>query len=213
MRIGIIGAGRMGRALGARWARAGHLVSISFSHDQKKLERIAKELGNGARATTPAEAVRSSDALFLAVQWGTVDAAFQETGSLEGKTMLTCVIPATPDDTELAIGHTTSGAEKLAQRSGAKVVAIFNTITSELLSDEQAMAHVHPDVVYCGDDDSAKTVAAQLARDAGVNPIDGGALRIARYLEPFGMLIAQLAYNQEFGETLGYRIVLPAGEP
>jgi predicted dinucleotide-binding enzyme len=211
MNIGIIGAGRMGRALGARWASAGHKVSISFAHDRAKLEKIAKEIGNGARAATPAQAASDADAIFLAIQWGTLDAALAEAGSLNGKSLLTCVIPATPDDTELAIGHTTSGAEEIAKRTGANVVAIFDTITSELLSDERAMTHVRPDVVYCGDDETAKKLAAHLARDAGVNPIDAGALRMARYLEPLGMLIGQLAYNQGLGETLGYRIVLPEG--
>jgi len=73
------------------------------------------------------------------------------------------------------------------------------------------VARMRPDVVYCGDEAAAKATAAQLARDAGFNPVDAGALRVARYLEPFGVLIAELAYEQELGETLGYRIVLPGG--
>jgi predicted dinucleotide-binding enzyme len=113
------------------------------------------------------------------------------------------------DDTELVIGRTDSGAEELARRTGAGVVAIFNTITSELLVDDAEVARVRHDVIFCGDDDAAKATAAQLARDAGLNPIDAGALRVARYLEPFGLLIGQLAYTQGLGETLGYRITLP----
>jgi predicted dinucleotide-binding enzyme len=114
----------------------------------------------------------------------------------------------TAEDSALAMGHTTSGAEELAKRTGASVVAIFDTITSELIASDAAIARSTPDVVYCGDD-GAKSIAAMLARDAGFNPIDAGALHVARYLEPFGLLVAQLAYEQELGETLAYRFVLP----
>lgn len=209
MKIGIIGAGRMGHALGRRWARAGHEVAISFSRDEQKLEALAREFGHGARASTPPDAVKEADAVLFAVQWSAVDEALAQARSLSGRTMLTCTIPMTADDSELAIGHTSSGAEELARRSGANVVAMFNTITSELLRDDAEVARMRPDVVYCGDSKSAKATAAQLARDAGFNPIDAGGLRIARYLEPFGLLVAQLAYEQELGETLGYRIALP----
>jgi predicted dinucleotide-binding enzyme len=209
MEIGIIGAGRMGRALGRHWARAGHDVSISFSRDRHKLERVARDLGGGTRATTPADAARLAEAILFAVPWSNLDEALTQAGSLAGKVVLSCTIPMTADDSALAIGHTTSGAEELAKRTGASVVAIFDTITSELIAADAAIARATPDVVYCGDDDGAKSVAATLARDAGFNPIDAGALHVARYLEPFGLLVAQLAYEQELGETLAYRFVLP----
>jgi predicted dinucleotide-binding enzyme len=209
MKIGIIGAGRMGRALGRRWARAGHEVTLSFSHDAHKLAAIAREIGHGAKSSAPAVAAEDAEAVLFAVQWSTVDEALQQSGSLAGKTVLTCSIPMSADDSKLVIGHTSSGAEELSRRTGASVVAMFNTITSELLSDDAEMARVRPDVVYCGDSEGAKSTAAHLARDAGLNPIDAGGLRIARYLEPFGVLIAQLAYEQDLGETLCYRIVLP----
>ena len=209
MKIGIIGAGRMGRALGRRWARAGHEVTISFSRDRHKLEAIAREIGHGAKSASPADAAKGAEAVLFAVQWSTIDEALEQSRSLSRKTVLTCTLPMTADDTKLAIGHTSSGAEELARRTGARVVAIFNTITSELLSDDAEVARMRPDIIYCGNSKGAKSIAATLARDAGINPIDAGALRIARYLEPFGLLIAQLAYEQELGETLGYRIVLP----
>ena len=57
MRIGILGSGLMGSKLGTILARAGHEVVFSYPHSQKKLERLAKEAGRGARADTPAEAV------------------------------------------------------------------------------------------------------------------------------------------------------------
>lgn len=60
-------------------------------------------------------------------------------------------------------------------------------------------------LVYCGDDAEANQVAAGLIRDAGFEPVDAGRLRIARYVEPFAMLVAQLAYEGDRGPELAYR--------
>jgi hypothetical protein len=59
--------------------------------------------------------------------------------------------------------------------------------------------------VYCGDDAKSKEVAAKLIRDAGFDPVDAGPLRIARYIEPFTMLIGRLAYEGTRGPELAYR--------
>ena len=58
-------------------------------------------------------------------------------------------------------------------------------------------------LVYCGDE-SGKGVAAELIRDVGFDPVDAGPLRIARYAEPFAVLIAQLAYEGSGGPELAY---------
>jgi 8-hydroxy-5-deazaflavin:NADPH oxidoreductase len=63
-----------------------------------------------------------------------------------------------------------------------------------------------PSLLYCGNNDEAKSVVAQLIRDVGFEPVDAGPLRIARYLEPFTLAIAQLAYEGDQGPELAYRI-------
>jgi predicted dinucleotide-binding enzyme len=60
--------------------------------------------------------------------------------------------------------------------------------------------------LYCGDNRDAKRVAARLIRDGGFEPVDAGPLRIARYLEPFTLAIAQLAYEGDKGPEIAYRI-------
>ena len=60
--------------------------------------------------------------------------------------------------------------------------------------------------MYCGDNQDAKDVAARLIRDVGFEPVDAGPLRIARYLEPFTLAIAQLAYESDEGARMAYRI-------
>ena len=59
--------------------------------------------------------------------------------------------------------------------------------------------------MYCGDDESAKSVTAGLIRDVGFEPVDAGPLRIARYTEPFALLMGQLAYEGNDGPELAYR--------
>src|SRR6478752_2215438 len=73
MRIGILGSGLMGGKLGTLFAQAGHEVVFSYSHDHKKLERLARKAGPQAQAGTPAEAARGADAVLLAVHWSRVD--------------------------------------------------------------------------------------------------------------------------------------------
>ncbi len=62
-----------------------------------------------------------------------------------------------------------------------------------------------PSLVYCGDDARSKKTAAKLIRDVGFDPVDAGPLHIARYTEPFTLLIAQLAYEGDEGPELAYR--------
>ena len=59
--------------------------------------------------------------------------------------------------------------------------------------------------LYCGDDEHAKKLAAELIRDVGFDPWDAGPLRIARYTEPFALLMGQIAYEGEGGPELAYR--------
>ncbi|MFZ1009382.1 MAG: hypothetical protein WAN65_21245, partial [Candidatus Sulfotelmatobacter sp.] len=89
----------------------------------------------------------------------------------------------------------------------AKVVCAFNTVPSEVLFDvfEAKRKTTRPSLVYCGDDKNAKKVAAKLIEDTGFDPVDCGPLRIARYTEPFALLVAQLAYEGEGGPELAYR--------
>jgi 8-hydroxy-5-deazaflavin:NADPH oxidoreductase len=114
------------------------------------------------------------------------------------------------DDTALVLGRETSGAEELARRlPAACVVAGFSTAPSEVLFGvfQSRGKRTRPSLVYCGDDEGAKKVAAGLIGDLGFDPIDAGPLRIARYTEPFSLLIGQLAYEGSKDPALAYRFV------
>jgi predicted dinucleotide-binding enzyme len=194
MRIGIVGVGNIGSGLGSLFAKNGHQVMFSYSHDPQKIQRVVNEAGPNARSGTPEEAARFGDVIVLAVGWGAVKEALQAADSLDGKTLVSCVNPLTPDFSGLEVGTTTSAAEEIAKLvPRAHVVEAFlNVFAGILHSGSMLFGTDVPSVFYCGDDAASKTAVAKLITDIGLEPIDSGPLRNARFVEPTAMLILQL---------------------
>ena len=107
----------------------------------------------------------------------------KQTGDVSDKVILSCSLPMNEDNTELVVAHTSSGAEELAQKiPEARVVSAFGTVPSEVLFgvfEARRRKTTRPSLVYCGDDEDAKEVAARLIRDVGFKPVNAGRLRIA----------------------------------
>ena len=198
----------MGGKLGTIFVRAGHEVIFSYSHDQEKLAKLAKAAGANAGVGSPAEAAGDADVVLLAVHWSRVDDVLAQAGELSGKTLITCSLPMSADDSHLVVGHTTSGAEALSNKvPKAHVVSAFSTVPSEVLFAvyEKQKTRAVPDVVYCGDHAGAKKTASRLIHDVGFRPLDVGPLSMARLTEPFSLLAAQLAYDDSGNPALAYR--------
>jgi 8-hydroxy-5-deazaflavin:NADPH oxidoreductase len=209
MRVGILGSGLMGAKLGTIFARAGHEVIFSYARNEQKLKKLAQEAKGKAKSGTPHEAVQEADALLLAVHWSRIEDVLKQTGDLSDKVIVTCSLPMNADNTELIIAHTSSGAEELAKKvPKAQVVCAFNSVPSEVLFGvyESKRKTGRPSLVYCGDNSSSKRIAAELIRDVGFDPVDVGPLKIARYTEPFALLVAQMAYEGKGGPELAYRL-------
>jgi predicted dinucleotide-binding enzyme len=207
MRVGILGSGMMGAKLGAILARAGHEVVFSYARTQDKLAKLAAEAGEKAKAGTPRDAAQT-DVVILAVHWSRVDDVLTQAGDLAGKVVVTCTLPLNENNTELVVAHTLSGAEALAKKvKGARVVSAFHTLPSEVLLNafERRNNNPRPHLVYSGDDAAAKATVADLIRDVGFDPMDAGSLRVARYTEPFALLIGRLAYGGGGSPELAYR--------
>jgi predicted dinucleotide-binding enzyme len=210
MRVGILGSGLMGGKLGTIFARAGHEVVFSYARSEQKLRTLARKAKGNATQGTPREAALEADAVLLAVHWSRVDDVLKQAGDLSGKVIVSCSLPMNADDTGLVVGHTASGAEALARKARkANVVSAFSTVPSEVLFDvfdAKRRTRRRPSLLYCGDNPDAKDVAASLIRDVGFEPVDAGPLRIARYLEPFSLAMAQIAYEGDEGPEIAYRI-------
>ena len=208
MRIGILGSGLMGGKFGTIFARAGHEVIFSYARSRAKLDTLARNARGKARSGTPREAAQAAEILFLAVHWSRLQDVLDQAGNLSGKVIVTCSLPMNDDDTQLVVAHGSSGAEELALLvPKAKVVSAFNTVPSEVLFNVYASRRRagRPSLVYCGDNKKAKKVAARLIREVGFEPMDAGPLKMARYSEPFALLVAQIAYEGKGGPEVAYR--------
>ncbi|HSB70675.1 MAG TPA: NADPH-dependent F420 reductase [Candidatus Methylomirabilis sp.] len=207
MKIGIIGAGNVGKALGGAWLKGGHDVFFSYSRDVQRLEAYAKALGPTARAGTPADAARFGEVVVLATPWPVVREALQAAGPLQGKIVIDCTNPLKADLSGLALGHTTSAAEEIARWAvGARIVKAFNTTGAENMGRPH-FGSERASMLICGDDPAAKAAVAGLATDAGFDVVDAGRLASARLLEPLAMLWIHLAYAQGLGTGFAFKLL------
>jgi 8-hydroxy-5-deazaflavin:NADPH oxidoreductase len=189
-RIGIIGAGNMGRAFATRLAAAGHSVTITAT-DPAHAEEAAAKAGANARAVRPEGIARDTDLLILAVPYAAAAEALRGAGDVSGKTIVDITNPVTPDYSALALGFSTSAAEEIQKAvPTAKVVKAFNTVFAQVLG-----SGARAQVLYAGDDAGAKEAVRELIESAGFEAVDAGPLANARLLEPLGMLTIYFGYG------------------
>lgn len=197
MRIGIIGAGRIGQAAATRLLAAGHEVTIANSRGPQTLGDLVSTLGPGASAGTVAEAAAAGEVVLVAVPLHAAEAL--PAAALAGR----IVIDANnyyPDRdgriAELDAGTTGSSEMLAAALPGAQVVKAFNTIYFERLAganraagDPQRLA-----IPIAGDDAEAKRVVSGLIDQMGFDAVDNGTLADGRRQQP-----GTPVYNQPVG--------------
>lgn len=207
MKIGILGAGNVGGALGQAWTRHGHEVFFGVRKpDSADVQALLERCGPRARAESPSDAVRSADVIVNALPWGATKPVL-ESLDVGGKPLLDCSNPLKPDLSGLEIGTTTSAGELVAQWArSAKVVKIFNTTGYNNMTDPKIGGHSLT-MFYCGDDAQAKQTAAGLAHDIGFHPVDAGPLANSRLLEPFAMLWVWLAVRGGMGRDFAFQLI------
>jgi 8-hydroxy-5-deazaflavin:NADPH oxidoreductase len=206
MRIGIIGAGSVGGALGRGWTRAGHEVTFGVrDSSDPKVTKLLEE--TGAKAGSVAEAAAFGEVVVLATPWEGTEDALRNAGDLSGKIVFDCTNPLAPQLSGLTHGSDTSGGEQVAAWApGARVVKVFNTIGANNMTNPDFNG-VAATMFYCGDDADAKAAAAKLAADLGFDPLDAGTLDQARLLEPLALLWIRLAYVQKMGREIGFKLM------
>jgi len=205
MKIGIIGAGNVGTGLGKRLAAKGHDIVVSFARDPEKVREAATMIGGCARAGTPQDAASHGDIVILATPWAvTLDTVRGVARALAGKIVWDATNALKPDMSGLAIGTTTSGGEEVAKAApAAKVVKAIPPFAEVLHSPSTHIGGGRPGVFVCGDDAAARNVVLNLLNAVDADGVDAGPLTLARYTEPAGMLLAQLAYAQGMGARIG----------
>ena len=178
LKIGIIGAGRIGGTLGEHWVKAGHEVLLSSRHPET-LKPLADRLGPLARVGTPREAAAFGEVILISVPYG----AFPQVGrdhaeELRGKIVLDPGNPFPQRDGPMAEEARRKGTAtaSLAYLGGVRLVRAFNTIPASVLRSEAHRAGERIAVPLASDDQQALEVAARLVRDAGFEPVLVGTL-------------------------------------
>jgi 8-hydroxy-5-deazaflavin:NADPH oxidoreductase len=130
---------------------------------------------------------------------------------LTGKIVWDTTNPFAPDMSELLIGTTTSAGEEVAKVApGARVVKAVPPFAELLHSVSMLIDGHRPGVFVCGDDPEARQTVTGLAADAECAAVDAGPLKLARYTEPLGMLVTNLAYVQNLGVRISTVLVRDA---
>lgn len=208
MQIGIIGGGRLGRALAARLVAAGHGVAFAAVPGAEDSARAAAEAVPGTTRDGVGAVVDAAEVVVLAVPYDAVGDALANAGDLGGRVLWSCVNALAPDASGLVVGFTTSGAEEVARAArGARTVAAVPPFADLLASGAVEIDGRPPTVFCCADDDAARGVVAGLVRDIGLEAADAGPLASARLVEPAMLLLVRLAYAGPAPRTLGLSLL------
>jgi 8-hydroxy-5-deazaflavin:NADPH oxidoreductase len=179
MRIGVLGAGKIGGTLARKWLDAGHEVLVSSRHPEEVKALPAGELR---------EAAGFGDVVLLAVPWAAVtETADLASTAVAGRILIDATNAFGPDG-PLDMGEGGSSRVVAERFLGTRLVKCFNTAVWTRLRDEGRLPG-DPErlaVFVAGDDDTAKDTVAALASDAGFDAVDAGSLRDGRRLEPDG---------------------------
>jgi 8-hydroxy-5-deazaflavin:NADPH oxidoreductase len=187
LKIGTIGAGREGGALGTLFAKAGHPVMFSSRHPEQ-LKDLVESAGPNAKAGTVAEAVAFADVVLLVVPYTAVEQIGKEFGpALASKALVMDVSNpiARRDGEELVKWVEQQGGAALATAKllpGAHLVRALNAIGYAQLPQ---LAHRQGDPVgvpIAGDDQKAVALASQLIKEIGFEPVVVGGLAMGKYL-------------------------------
>jgi len=180
VRIGVIGAGSMGRILAGHLVRLGHRVSIANSKGPESLTALAAELG--ATPASVVDAAQAADVVILAIPTKAV--ADLPRGLFANVPSRVVVIdignyhPELRDGRIDAIDRGMTDSQWVAQQIGHPVIKAFNNIFAGSLLEKGAARGTRGRMALsvCGDSPDAKAAVLRLVDAVGFEPVDGGAL-------------------------------------
>jgi predicted dinucleotide-binding enzyme len=179
LRIGIIGAGRIGGTLAKRFVDAGHEVAVSNSRGPETLAGLVEELGGGAQAMSAADAAQFGELVVVSVPFGRYRTLPAD--AVGGKVVIDTNNYYPQRDghfAEVDSDRTTSSELLQAHLAGARVVKAFNAIAWTRLRDDGRPAgdSGRVGIPISGDDEQAKRTVADLIDQIGFDAVDAGTL-------------------------------------
>jgi predicted dinucleotide-binding enzyme len=209
VKIAIIGAGNVGKALAGASIKAGHTVTVSSAHPENA-QFLADQVGARAVASNR-DAIADADIVVLAVPYDAALEVIEELGgTLGGKIVVDATNQVRPDMSGL-VNEGISVAEMIQARAPkAKVVKAFNTALAARQA-EPTVQDTQLDGYVAGDDPEAKTKVLEYVSSLGFHPIDAGPLVMARALEAMALLNIFLQVRNGWGWQSGWKLVGPTG--
>jgi predicted dinucleotide-binding enzyme len=205
MRIGFIGSGNIGGAIGELFAKAGHEVFFS-SRNPESLKGLVARVGPRARAGTVKEAIAFGDVIFLGVPYSSMpDISKQYASALKGKIVLDAGNPNVRRDGPMAEPAVAKGAGIATAEylPGARIVRAFNYLNNKVFLNEAHRPGERVGVPLASDDKEALAVAAQLVTDAGFEPVIVGPLAAGKGFDSSSPLFLKTMTARELRKALG----------
>lgn len=194
MKIGILGTGDVGQALGIGFATLGHNVKMgSRDPNQEKVKAWVNKAGAKVSAGTFAEAAAYGELAVLCTIWTGAENAIRLAGpdNLAGKVVIDTTNPLDFSDgipPKLTVGHTDSAGEQVQRwLPNSRVVKAFNIVGNAHMFKPEFPGGP-PDMFICGNDDQAKATITDVLKTFGWSVIDIGGIECSRYLEPLAMV-------------------------
>jgi predicted dinucleotide-binding enzyme len=180
MRIGVIGAGALGRGLASKLAKLGHEVLIANSRGPETLTVLAAEVG--ARPVSVFEAARAADLVIVSIPTKAVRDLPQDL--FAGVDDRVVVVDTGNYHPELRDGHIDEidggmlDSEWVAHQLGRPVIKAFNNIFASSLLEKGAPAGTTDRVALsvAGGSPDARGTVLRLVEDLGFDPVDVGGL-------------------------------------
>ncbi len=196
MKIGIIGAGNIGRTIGKKWAAAGH--DILFGARDLHSPKLADLPG---RLGQTAEAIAHGEVLLIAVPGAAVAGlASAFAAGLDGKLLI--------DATNNLAGPEMHGVSALAARApAARIFRAFNTLGWENF-EEPWLAGQQIDLFFCGPDDADRAAVEGLIQAVGLRPVYVGGRDQLPLLDNLTRLWFTLAMGRGHGRRIAFKALL-----
>lgn len=209
MKLGVIGAGNIGKGIGSWAAKLGYDVTFS-AKTEAGAKAATQAAGHSAKAGNVRGAVEAADLVLLAVPYGAVKQVLTEIKPLlGGKTVIDVTNALSADFSSLTLGFTTSAAEEIAKLvPDAHVVKAFNTVFAQVYASQSPMIQGKAISVFVAGDNKEATEKVQtLITKMGFDVVNAGPLKSARNIEPLAMLNISLGYGQGLGTNIGFTLL------
>jgi predicted dinucleotide-binding enzyme len=200
MKISILGPGKIGGGLGRKWKAAGHEIIFGVRNPADPKYKEIKS--DGFILVTLTEAMEASEIIVVAVPFSAAREVLGSARDLSNKIIIDC----TNALSGLPTGFL-SAAEAVKRWSGSeKVIKTFNATGSANLENPDYDG-TRIDTYICGDDKETKEMVKKLAEQVGFSVVDAGDLKNAYLLEALAKLWINLAYQQEMGPGIAFKLL------